>query len=71
MFSKYTDVVDQIELFPEGKIFRIMFDDTVRKIKIICRRYDLLEELRNAFSAPNPSSFFMKQYGYKTETKIY
>lgn len=71
MFSEYTDTIDQIELFPDGKIFRILFDDTVRKIKIICRRYDMLEELRNAFSAPNPSSFFMKQYGYKTEAKIY
>lgn len=71
MFSKYIDTLDQIEIFPNGTIFRIIFDNTVRKLKIICKHYDHFEELREAFSAPNPSSFFMKQYGYKTETKIY
>ncbi len=69
-FDIYNDV-QNIELFPDGKIFRIQFDSSVRKLKIICKKYELLEELRNAFSAPNGSSFFMSQYGYKTESKLY
>lgn len=69
-FDIYNDS-QNIELFPDGKIFRIQFDSSVRKLKIICKKYELLEELRNAFSAPNTSSFFMSQYGYKTESKLY
>lgn len=69
-FEIYNDPIN-IELFPEGKIFRLQFDSSVRKMKIICKRYDFFEDLRNAFSAPNNSSFFMSQYGYKTESKVY
>lgn len=69
-FTKYNDPTN-IELFPDGKIFRLSFDSTVRMLKIICKKYDLLEDLRNAFSVPNTSSFFMSQYGYKTASKLY
>lgn len=69
-FDKYSDD-SNIELFPDGKIFRLQFDPSVRKMKIICKKYELFEDLRNAFSAPNTSSFFMSQYGYKTESKLY
>ena len=69
-FDKYNDE-NGIELFPDGKIFRLQYDSSVRKMKIICKKHDLFEDLRNAFSAPNNSSFFMSQYGYKTESKLY
>lgn len=57
-FTVYDDPVST-EIFPDGKIFRLSFDSTVRMLKIICKKYELLEDLRNAFSAPNTSSFFM------------
>lgn len=69
-FEKYNDE-QNIELFPDGKIFRISYDSSVRKLKIISKKYEWLEDLRNAFSAPNNSAFFMSQYGYKTESKVY
>jgi len=69
-FTVYDDPVNT-EIFPDGKIFRLSFDSTVRMLKLVCKKYELLEDLRNAFSAPNTSSFFMSQYGYKTEAKLY
>ena len=69
-FTVYDDPVST-EIFPDGKIFRLSFDSTVRMLKVACKKYELLEDLRNAFSAPNTSSFFMSQYGYKTEAKLY
>jgi hypothetical protein len=57
-FEKYNDEKNT-ELFPNGKIFRIMFDSSVMKLKIISKKFEYLEELRDAFSSPNNSSFFM------------
>jgi hypothetical protein len=57
-FEKYNDE-QNIEIFPDGKIFRISYDSSVRKLKIISKKYEWLEDLRNAFSAPNNSAFFM------------
>lgn len=71
MFEEYTDDLSNIVLFPDNKLFRISYDNTVRKFKLISKRYELFEEIQNAFSAPNPASFFVKQYGYKVENKVY
>ena len=71
MFEEYTDDLQAIKCFPDGKVFRIIFDACVRKFKLLCKRYDTLEEVQDAFSAPNPASFFVRQYGYKTEAKVY
>ena len=68
--SKYNDLQD-IELFPDGKLFRILYDSSVRKFRIICKKYDLFEDLRNSFSVNNQSAFFVAQYGYKTFAKLY
>lgn len=38
---------------------------------MIAAKYDLLEDLRDAFSCPNPTSFFVSRYGYKSENKLY
>jgi len=69
-FEKYADEKN-IELFPNGKLFRLSFDSSVRKFRITSKKHESLQDLRNAFSAPNTSSFFMQQYGYKTESKLY
>ena len=57
-FSIYDDPACT-DIFPVGKIFRLSFDSSVRMLKISCKRYELFEDIRNAFSAPNTSSFFM------------
>ena len=71
MFEEYTDNLNNIELFPDGKIFRIFYDNTCNKFKIIANCMSNLENLRNVFSCDNPNSFFIKQYGYRAENKLY
>lgn len=71
MLEEYSDDLAKIELLPAGKIFRIIFDSCVRKFKLIAKRYEMLEEIRNAFSANNPSAFIVKQYGYRAEARLY
>ena len=44
MFEEYTDDLQAIKCFPDGKVFRIIFDACVRKFKLLCKRYDMLEE---------------------------
>lgn len=69
--SVYNDQLNDQELIPKNKFFRILFDSTVKRLKIIARKYDDFEDLRNAFSTENPGQFFSKQYGYKTAAKIF
>lgn len=72
MLEEYTDNISNINnYFENGKYFKIMFDNCVNKLKIICRSYNSFKELQNVFSAPNPGSFFAKQYGYKVQNKIF
>lgn len=52
------------EAVPDGKVFRIFVDSTIRQFRIICKREDVFEELRNAFKTENKGAFFSKQYGY-------
>jgi len=71
MFEEYTDDLTKIEVFPAGKQFRISYDASVRKLRLMSRSFDLLNEARDAFSAPNPSAFFVSRYGYKVDNKVY
>lgn len=69
--QQYSDDLTSIEIFPDSKLFRISFDHNVGKLRIFCKTNQLLEDLRNCFSDNNPSSFFVKQYGYQVDNKIY
>lgn len=71
MFEEYSDDLTAIEIYPQGKIFRISYDSTVREFRLFCKDYSLLTELREAFSSSNSSAFFAKQYGYHVADKIY
>ena len=71
MFEEYTDDLQQIQIYPNGKVFRLTFDATVREFRLLCSNYSLLNELRDAFSTPNRAQFFIKQYGFKAEPKLY
>lgn len=59
------------EALPKGKAFRLTYDPVTRQLKVIAKSYSILEELRNAFSADNPTEFIAKQYGYNAEKKVY
>lgn len=71
MLEQYSDNISEIEVYPVGKIFRLLFDSSVGKLRIIARSYDAFEQLHEAFSVDNPAQFYVKQYGYKAEPKIY
>lgn len=71
MFEEYIDDLSNIELFPSNKIFRITFDSNIREFRLLCKHYEMLTEIRNNFSVPNPSYFFSKQYGYRAEQNLY
>ena len=71
MFEEYSDDLTAIEIYPQGKIFRISYDSTVREFRLFCKDYSLLTELREAFSSSNSAAFFAKQYGYHVADKIY
>lgn len=66
---KYDDPRD-IDVFPQGKVFRISYDSSVNKMRLRCLNSDTLSEIINVFSDTNPASFFMKQYGYNVPNKI-
>ena len=68
---QYQDDYLQLDLFPQGKIFRLTFDPAVNMLKILSCSRTAFSELRNAFSSPNPGAFFSRQYGYKSEPLLY
>lgn len=71
MNDQYTDIFqNQLEAFPDKKIFRVSYDSAVNMMRILCKRSDLLEEIQNAFSVDNPQAFFSQQYGYKGQPKL-
>ena len=67
-YTKYSDPPN-IDPIPVGKVFRISFDATTTKFRIICSKY-ILDGLINTYSDVNPASFFVNQYGYNVESKI-
>jgi hypothetical protein len=71
MLEQYSDANLNEELFPEGKVCRIMFDNVQLKWRILFRDRFQFEELYNAFSVPNPAAFFTSIYGYNTNKNFY
>ena len=59
------------DLFPSGKIFRIIFDNVTNKFRILAKSHNDLDKIVESFSTINSSSFFSKQYGFSTENKNY
>lgn len=60
MHEQYADSLKHSELFPPGKVFRLTYDPTCCKFKIVASKFNALEELRDAFSCDNPTSFFVR-----------
>ena len=72
MMEQYTDKFSNIyEAVPDGKVFRISYDNTINNLRIIYRDITAFDELRDAFSVKNDSAFFLERYGYKAEQKLY
>lgn len=69
--NKYGDDLNNINIFPNGKIFRITYDVGMKSLRIISKSSDFFEEIRNFFSIKNKSAFFSQQYGYKGEARLY
>lgn len=69
--EKYADDLNQIELFPDGKRFRLTFDPTVGKMRLLARKADDLEEIRDEFRVDNNAAFFAQAYGYRAEHYLY
>ena len=70
-FEKYADDFCYSAVFPEGKLFRITFDPLVKKLKLLSKNYDVLQQIRHDFSVENPTSFFVSRYGYRAEDRLY
>ena len=71
MFEQYSDDLSKIDVFPDGKTFRVSFDHVTGCMRVVARSRDALEEIRKAFSVENKSAFFSQQYGYKGEQRLY
>lgn len=69
MFEQYVD--KNIELFPEGKLFRILFDNVSGRFRILAKYPEDQRKLIFAFSVENSGAFFSKQYGYSSESRLY
>ena len=71
MLDQYSDDLTKIELYPNGKLFRITYDSGTGMMRIMSRRYDAFEDIRDKFSASNDAAFFSRVHGFKAEAKVY
>lgn len=70
--SQYIDTFKNIyEALPQGKVFRISYDDTTNQLRLICKDHNAFDEIQEAFSVKNDSAFFTERYGYKSAEKLY
>ena len=53
-----------------NKIFKLVYDKTVRQLRLFCSSQSDLQPIIENFSCPNPASFFVKQYGYNVPATI-
>lgn len=59
------------ELFPSNKLFRIIYDETMHKFRILAKYEEDLEKIIEIFSDVNNSAYFVKQHGYNANFKLY
>lgn len=71
MNEQYKDDFKKIETFPSGKLFRLTYDPDGDMLRILAKNQTILDELVEAFTVDNPSSFYSRQYGYAGESKLY
>lgn len=72
MLEEYSDnnIVNQ-DLFPDGKRFRIYFDNVQLEWRILSESHYDFEKILETFSVPNPSAFYSKVYGFNAKKNLY
>ncbi len=69
MNEQYVD--KDLELFPPGKLFRLLYDNVTNKFRILCRDPYDNRKLVDFFSDVNPTHYITRQYGVRSEERIY
>lgn len=69
--KRYDDDIQAINLFPPGKVFRLMYDSTTDRMRILAKSQTLFNELREVFTYKNAAAFFSQQHGYKGQPYKY
>lgn len=70
--NQYSDIFSNIyEAVPQGKVFRISYDETTNQLRVICRDKAAFAELQESFSVKNSAAFFSERYGYKAKERLY
>ena len=67
--EQYVD--GNIELFPDCKLFRLLYDNVTNKFRILCRDSYDNRKLVEEFSDQNPAHFFTRQYGGRANERVY
>ena len=71
MFEQYKDDFIDEDVFPQGKTFRIIFDNITAKFRLLAKHNDDLKHVVEAFTTTNAAAFFSAQYGYSADTRNY
>lgn len=59
------------EYSPTETLFKIVYDRHMDKFKLVCKNETLLEDVRFEFSDANKTAFFVKQYGFRADQRLY
>ena len=71
MNELYRDNFKKVQVFPDGKLFRLTYDPDGDMLRVMAKAQTMLDELVEAFSTENPSAFYSRQYGYAGEPRLY
>lgn len=69
MFEQFVD--KDIEFFPDGKLFRILFDNVSIRFRILARYSSDFDSIVKSFSDENKGAFFSRQYGFNSDPRVY
>ena len=68
--SKYSESNVGFDNVDSSKMFRIYFDETTRKFRIITSSRDVFELLKKNFTTANKNAFFINNYGYNVSDEV-
>ena len=68
--SKYSESNVGFDNVDSSKMFRVYFDETTRKFRIITSSRDVFELLKKNFTTANKNAFFINNYGYNVSDEV-
>lgn len=71
ILKEYSDENLNQDFFPIGKKFRISFDHTQLKWRILSESQYDFDKLVDTFSVPNPAAFYSKVYGFNANKNLF